>query len=259
MAATLSTRRPATMAAEHYAILAATIAAAYTVFGLTGFGAAMVAVPVLVQFLPLQFVVPMLLLLDLVATAVVGVRNRSSVSHTELFRLLPFMMIGVALGTTVLAKLESRWLLVGLGLFVLAMTARALMGSSGRMAAAAKGWSVPAGVIGGVFSALFGTGGPIYTMYLASRLPEIDVFRSTIASVILSSAVARLLAFAGGGLLQQDELWRSAAFAMPFSLAGLAVGSCLRRRIAADAVRRALLVFLGASGASVLVRGLLMR
>lgn len=246
------------MGAEHYAILGATIAGAYTVFGLTGFGAAMIAVPILVQFLPLQVVVPMLLLLDLVATTVVGLHNWNSVSRTELLRLVPFMMVGVALGTTVLAKVESRWLLVGLGLFVLAMTARTLMASSARMDCAAKGWSVPAGVIGGVFSALFGTGGPVYTMYLSRRLPEIDKFRSTIAAVILFSAVMRLLAFAGGGLLQQEELLRSAVFAMPFGLVGLTAGSRLRRHISADAVKRALLVFLCASGASVLVRGLMM-
>ncbi|WP_432260329.1 sulfite exporter TauE/SafE family protein [Cupriavidus sp. TMH.W2] len=246
------------MGTEHYAVLGATVAGAYTVFGLTGFGAAMVAVPILVQFIPLQFVVPMLLLLDLVTTSMVGMRNWNSVSRPELLRLIPFMMVGVALGTTVLAKVESRWLLVGLGLFVLAMTGRALLTSAARAEEVARGWSVPAGVVGGVFSALFGTGGPIYTMYLSRRLPQIDAFRSTIAAVILFSALVRLAAFASSGLLQQGDLLRSAAFAMPFSLIGLAVGSRLRRRISADAVRRALLILLCASGVSVLFRGLLM-
>ena len=246
------------MGTEHYAVLGATVAGAYTVFGLTGFGAAMVAVPILVQFIPLQFVVPMLLLLDLVTTALVGMRNWNSVSRPELLRLLPFMMVGVALGTTVLAKVESRWLLIGLGLFVLMMTGRALLKSSAQTEEVARGWSVPAGVVGGVFSALFGTGGPVYTMYLSRRLPQIDAFRSTIAAVILFSALVRLAAFAGSGLLQQDDLLRSAAFAMPFSLVGLAIGSRLRRKISADAVRRALLIFLCASGVSVLCRGLLM-
>ncbi len=246
------------MGTEHYAVLGATVAGAYTVFGLTGFGAAMVAVPILVQFIPLQFVVPMLLLLDLVTTALVGMRNWNSVSRPELLRLLPFMMVGVALGTTVLAKVESRWLLIGLGLFVLMMTGRALLKSSARTEAVARGWSVPAGVVGGVFSALFGTGGPVYTMYLSRRLPQIDAFRSTIAAVILFSALVRLAAFAGSGLLQQGDLLRSAAFAVPFSLVGLAIGSRLRRKLSADAVRRALLIFLCASGVSVLCRGLLM-
>ena len=247
------------MGMEHYAVLGATVAGDYTVFGLTGFGAAMVAVPILVQFIPLQFVVPMLLLLDLVTTLMVGMRNWSSVSRPELLRLIPFMTVGVVLGTTVLAKIESRWLLVGLGLFVLVMTGRALLMSSARAEEeVARGWSVPAGVVGGVFSALFGTGGPIYTMYLSRRLPQIDAFRSTIAAVILFSALVRLAAFASSGLLHQGDLLRSAAFAMPFSLVGLAVGSRLRKRISADNVRRALLIFLCASGVSVLCRGLSM-
>ncbi|GJG98380.1 sulfite exporter TauE/SafE family protein [Cupriavidus pauculus] len=246
------------MGTEHYAVLGATVVSAYTVFGLTGFGAAMVAVPILVQFMPLQFVVPMLLLLDLVTTAMVGMRNWSSVSRPELLRLIPFMLVGVALGTTVLAQVESRWLLVALGLFVILMTARALLSASARAEGVANGWAVPAGVVGGIFSALFGTGGPIYTMYLSRRLPQIDAFRSTIAAVILLSALVRLAAFASSGLLQQEDLLRSAAIAMPFSLIGLAIGSRLRRVISADAVRRALLLFLGLSGASVLCRGLLM-
>lgn len=246
------------MGTEYYAVLGATVTGAYTVFGLTGFGAAMVAVPILVQFIPLQFVVPMLLLLDLVTTSMVGMRNWSSVSRPELLRLIPFMMVGVALGTTVLAKVESRWLLIGLGLFVLVMTGRALLSASARAGEVARGWSVPAGVVGGVFSALFGTGGPIYTMYLSRRLPEIDAFRSTIAAVILCSALVRVAAFASSGLLQQGDLLRTAAFAIPFSLIGLAVGSRLRRRFSVDTVRRVLLIFLCASGVSVLCRGLLM-
>lgn len=246
------------MVTEHYVVLGATVAGAYTVFGLTGFGAAMVAVPILVQFLPLHFVVPMLLLLDFITTTMVGLRNRASVSRAELLRLLPFMMAGVALGTTVLAKVESRWLLVGLGLFVLVMTIRALVVPATHGQETGTGWAAPAGVIGGVFSALFGTGGPIYTMYLSRRLTHMDQFRATIAAVILVSAVVRLFAFAGSGLLHQGNLLGSAAFAVPFSLAGLAVGSMLRRRISAQAVRRALLLFLAASGASVLWRGITM-
>jgi len=45
-------------------------------------------------------------------------------------------------------------------------------------------WAMPAGLVGDTFSALFGTGGPIYTMYLSRRLDNSDEFRSTISSVI---------------------------------------------------------------------------
>lgn len=238
------------------AVAALAVVLAYGVFGLTGFGAAMVGVPVLVQVMPLQFAVPMLLLLDLVTTSLVGLRNWRRVSRAELRRLLPFLVLGVCIGATVLARLASRWLLVGLGVFVLAMALRSLLALRRPQQAVHPGWVVPAGVVGGVFSALFGTGGPVYTMYLSRRLPDVDVFRATIASVVLLSAVVRLGAFGATGLLQQPGLLRAALAALPCALLGLGLGSLLRRRLSPQAVKHALFALLAAGGAGVLYRGL---
>ena len=235
---------------------AAIIAAAYSVFGLTGFGAAMVAVPLLVQVMPLQFAVPLIMLLDLVSTTLVGMKNRALVCRKEVARLAPFMLLGVFLGATALAKLDPKWALIGLGVFVIAMALRGLLSPPPSHLALAAGWVVPAGVVGGVFSALFGTGGPIYTMYLSRRLPDIDAFRATISAVIFLSALARLVAFGTAGLLQQEGLLWTALWALPFSLGGVALGGYLRRRVPAAAVKRLLLVFLTAGGFGVIVRGL---
>ncbi len=43
------------------------IAAAYIVFGIAGFGTALVAGPVLIHFMPLSRIIPLLVLLDFVA------------------------------------------------------------------------------------------------------------------------------------------------------------------------------------------------
>ena len=235
---------------------AAIIAAAYSVFGLTGFGAARVAVPVLVQIMPLHFAVPLIMLLDLVSTTLVGMKNRSLVSRHELARLAPFMLIGVFLGATALANLNPKFALIGLGVFVVAMALRGLFSPRSAHLSIGAGWVVPAGVGGGVFSALFGTGGPIYTMYLSRRIPDVDAFRATISAVIFLSAVARLFAFGAAGLLQQENLLRTALWALPFSLAGLGLGTYLRRKVSAAAVKRLLLVFLTVGGCGVIVRGL---
>ena len=75
------------MPLESLAIAAPVIFLAYAVFGMTGFGAAMVAVPLLVQFMPLQFAVPLVVLFDLACTALVGGSNWRRVSLVELKRL----------------------------------------------------------------------------------------------------------------------------------------------------------------------------
>lgn len=216
----------------------------------------MVAVPVLVQVMPLQYAVPLILLLDLVSTTLVGLKNRSLVSRQELKRLAPFLLFGVLLGATVLAKLHSKWLLVGLGVFVISMALRSLISAAAATDRVNAGWVVPAGLVGGIFSALFGTGGPIYTMYLSRRLGDVDTFRATISAVIFLSAIVRIAAFAATGLLQQDDLLLNAAYAVPFSLGGLALGTYLRKRISASAVKHLLLVFLMLGGCGVIVRGL---
>ena len=56
------------------AIAAITVVAGYLIFAITGFGAPIVTVPVLSHFLPLTFVLPLAVLLDVGASLVVGVR-----------------------------------------------------------------------------------------------------------------------------------------------------------------------------------------
>ena len=77
------------MSADLIALAAPVVFTAYVVFGMTGFGAAMVAVPILAQFLPLSFAVPLVVLFDLACTALVGGRNWRQVSRVELARLFP--------------------------------------------------------------------------------------------------------------------------------------------------------------------------
>jgi len=57
---------------------------AYTVFGLTGFGAAAISVPLLAHLLPVSFLVPLIVLLDIVASTSLGARHREHVSWAEL-------------------------------------------------------------------------------------------------------------------------------------------------------------------------------
>ncbi len=64
-----------------------TILFAYTIFGITGFGSTIIAIPILANWLPLTYLVPMMALGDLVAATAVGGSNRRHVSVPELKRL----------------------------------------------------------------------------------------------------------------------------------------------------------------------------
>lgn len=246
------------MSFETLGFIALTVTAAYGVFGMTGFGAAMIAVPALVHSLPLQFAVPMVVLLDLVCTAVIGGRNWRSVAVDETLRLLPALLVGVAIGTTTLAGLGPKWPLVTLGVFVLAVAGYSTFPMRGGLKTISAWWAAPLGVIGGILSALFGTGGPIYTIYLARRVFEPERFRATISVVILASGITRALSFGAAGLYAQPALLISAAGALPFCLLGVYIGSRLRHKLAPAAMRRAVLVLLACGGCGAIYRGLAM-
>jgi uncharacterized membrane protein YfcA len=244
------------MSAEFFAVVAPVIFVAYTVFGMTGFGAAMVAVPVLVQFVPLQFAVPLIVLFDLVSTALIGGRNWRQVSRDELKRLFPWMVIGIGLGATLLRNAGARWPLMLLGTFVLVVCIKGLQGARAKTAAPlATRWAFPFGVIGGIFSALFGTGGPIYTIYLARRLDALDQFRATISVVILLSGAMRAMAFGATGLYAQPAILSAAAALLPVSLLGLFAGSRLRTRVSPELLKRFIYVLLAIAGAGAIYRG----
>lgn len=240
---------------ETVALLALIVMVAYTVFGLTGFGSSITAMPMLVQVIPLKMAVPLMLVFDLASSLLLGLKHRKVVDRKELLRLVPFMLAGMALGVIVLVKAPERILLLVLGVFILGYSGWSLLGKREPKPLAAA-WSAPLGMAGGMFTALFGTGGPIYTIYLARRLDDKAVLRATISSLIFVTGLSRLALFSSAGLYQQQSLLWLAAVLLPCALLGLFIGNRLHSRLPAHRVVQAIWVILIAGGASLVLRSL---
>ncbi len=226
---------------------------AYFVFGVTGFGSSLLAVPILAHFLPLQSVVPLMVLLDLTASLLVGHGARRHVQWKEMQWLLPPFVAGIAAGVTLLINLPRDPLLVGLGVVTLAFGALSTLDLPyGRVAN--RGWAIPSGIVGGTFSALFGTGGPIYAIYFSRRIRDGAALRATMSAMIVVSTVLRLAFFVATGLLLNPELLALALALVPITILGLKTGSRVHRRMPAARLRRAFGVVLVLSGISVLMR-----
>ena len=80
---------------------------AYMVRGIAGFGSGLIAVPLLAQVFPVQEVVPVVVFLDYIGSASQGLRNRNSIAWREQLPLIPFSLIGVAAGLTLLALAQE--------------------------------------------------------------------------------------------------------------------------------------------------------
>lgn len=231
------------------------VTVAYTVYGLTGFGAAIIAIPLLAHFFPLRFAVPMMLVFDLFAGLLLGLKNRRHLDRQELLRLLPYLLIGMAAGVTLLVQASERWLLIVLGTFVLGYAGWSLLSKAVPRRVSPR-WAVPAGMVGGAFTALYGTGGPIYMIYLARRLPDKAALRATIGVLIFGTALVRLALFTGSGFYRQPGLLPLAFALLPCALLGYLAGSQLHASLSTQRVVQAVWLLLMAGSASLLWRGL---
>jgi len=233
-----------------------TILFAYTIFGISGFGSTIIAIPILANWLPLTFLVPLMALGDLVAATAVGGSNRRHVSVPELKRLLPFMALGIVLGVTLLVNAPQGPLRAALGLFAAGVGVHAILNPSPKDTIS-PWWCVPAGTVAGILAAVFGAGGPVNVAYLAGRLRDKSEIRSTISVIISLSATTRTVVYAATGLVFKTALLAGAAAAIPFAWTGLWLGSRIHVGLTQAQMRRAVGAILVASGLVLLARALL--
>jgi hypothetical protein len=232
-----------------------TILFAYTVFGMSGFGSTVIAVPILANWLPLTYLVPLMAIGDLVAATTIGGTGRRHVSLPELRRLLPFMALGIVLGVTLLVKVPQDPLKIGLALFAIGVGVHAIANPSPKERIS-PWWCIPAGTVAGMLAAVFGAGGPVNVAYLAGRLRDKSEIRSTVSTIISLSATVRTAVYAATGLVFKASLLLGVALALPFAATGLWAGSRIHIGLTQEQMRRAVGGILVASGAVLLARAL---
>ena len=224
---------------------------AYFVRGISGFGSGLIAVPLLALLFPLTLVVPFMLVMDLTASAILGRATRRHIVWDELKPLLPGSVLGVVLGATLLLQLSGTPLLTALGVLVLAFAIRSILNLHGDKTIS-RIWALPASLIGGTISALFGTGGPPYVIYLTHRIRDKAVFRATTSMLFLLEGTLRTIVFAITGLLLQPDLLLSYLTGLPLMALGLWLGSRVHVGISSEQMTRLIGLLLLLSGSSLL-------
>ncbi|WP_066704484.1 sulfite exporter TauE/SafE family protein [Curvibacter delicatus] len=232
------------------------ITIAYVVFGLVGFGSTLVSAPLLAHLLPVSTVVPTLALTDMIASWSNGWRLSQHVARRELVRLVPALFAGSALGAWLLFTLPVKLLMPLLGAFVVLYALNGLRPKAAPSPISPR-WAWWYGSVGGVFSALFGAGGWVYSVYLLRRLDEPQQIRATQTAVLMFSSVVRVALFLlAGRLLDPQLLWLVLAL-LPAVGLGLFVGHHISLRLD----RRRFLLLLHSvlllTGSSLLLRSLI--
>ena len=223
------------------------------IFGVAGFGTALVAGPVLAHFVPVATIVPLLALLDFAAATVNVARDRRTVDASELKRIVPAMVAGSLVGAVILLLGKPQGLLLALGVFAVCHALYTLSGYKPQ-AKYPPGAAWPFGLAGGVFSALFGSGGFIYAIYLAGRIDASDRIRVTQSTLIGFSTLTRATLFLLAGVYASRELWMLALILVVPMLIGTAIGRRITMRFTRARFLRVVSAIVLLSGMSLIWR-----
>ncbi|MBC5767121.1 sulfite exporter TauE/SafE family protein [Ramlibacter albus] len=232
-----------------------TFVAAYTVFGMVGFGATLVAAPVLAHVLPVSTLIPAQSLLDFAAASSNGLRLGAHLDKRELKRLLPPIVIGCVIGAYALLAVPVRTMMLLLGIFVVGYALNGLRPKPERPPISSR-WAWWYGATGGVLSAMFGAGGWVYSIYLARRLEDPQAIRATQVAVLTATSFIRVSLFAIAGRYFDLNLLLLSLCLAPAMLLGLWMGNRITLGMDKKRFMQVLYVVLLLTGVSLVARTL---
>ena len=239
-----------------FAWVAVVVFGAFVVRGMSGFGAGMIAVPLLAFVIPLQLAVPLCSLLVFVLFVVMLIRDREKVVWPELWLLVPPTIVGAVLGLWLFAVLDNRMLVSMLGgflvLYALYMLVVSVLGLP--QLRCSQRWAMPAGFFGSFFDTLFGGGGgTLVVIYVNARGVTRAGFRATVAALWFFEMIARIGGYAWAGFYDSQTLLLVVAL-LPLVWAGTLIGERVGNKVDSDTFGRVLAVMLLASGVSLLAK-----
>lgn len=209
---------------------------------IAGFGSALVAMPLLIQLLGVQQAATLFSLV--VGTAEIGIilRYRRSFNVRAVARLTVASAVGIPIGVVGLAHVPEQFVLLGLGLLLVAYGSYALIGLHIPPLNNPR-WGYGFGFASGVLSGAYNTGGPPLVIYGTGRRWTSTEFKSNIQTVFAFNTAIVILTRLGSGSIT-PEVCLLYVITIPFALVALGVGFAIERFINPAVFRRLVLVML---------------
>ena len=240
-----------------FAFYAAVLLSAFAVRSAAGFGAGLIAIPMLAFILPVSTAVSIATVLTTLSSIQQVSREWRLIAWRKFIVIFLYSMVGVGLGLYFVKLLDEDVLRHCLGVFMILYSIYALSAADtsrllSRRWHGALGAGV--GIVGGLCSALFGAGaGPIYVVYFDILGLEKAVFRATMSAVVLLGGAARIVGYGSLGLYGHSTI-ALLAVGLPLMIVGSWLGDRLVYRLSARSFSRLVAAVMLLSGITLLVR-----
>lgn len=225
--------------------------AGHLVKGVSGFGSALFAVPLLLLILDVRFVTPVFLLFDFTSGVLLVAANWRSIHRRLLLLLLSGMVLGTSIGTWMLLSFSHEILTRVLGVLVTVWAVTMLFEREPDTPPPGRSLSTAlaplSGFLGGALGAMFSVNGPPIIIYLSQVLKAKHAFRATLYGIFFADACYKVALFTANGLLNGDVL-RFGLLMSPFLIAGIAAGSWIQRFLDQAVFRKVVAAILTVTG-----------
>ena len=213
-----------------YILVGAVWLGAGLIQGLTGFGSALVAVPLLSLFLDLKLVVPLSTLHGVTITLFLSWQLRRSLCLNKIGPLLLGSVPGVIFGVTLLKYADPLIMKLMLGVLVTGYAVYALLARPALESKLRPLWAYVAGFATGAIASAFSAGGPPTIIYTTLAGWSKDTIKATLSGFFLCAGLLASGAHLMAGLTTYTVVKYYAA-SLPFVLFGVWLGSRFYQRI----------------------------
>ncbi len=236
------------------AFCAAVVFAAYTLRGATGFGAGVVAIPLLALVMPLTVVIPVITTLGIFASFGQSLQEFRHVDWRALRALALPSAVGLGVGLWLFASLDQALLVKAFAAFIILYGSWSLLPRRPVWRLPAPALAAAAGGTGGLVATLFGgMAGPFYVIYLRALALDKRRFRASMSSVLLCLGLVRAGGYGSLGLFDRRAIAALALFA-PVMVLAMFVGDRWHARLDQAKFERVVAVLLTGSGIALLLK-----
>ncbi len=195
--------------------------------GVTGFGSALVAIPLLTLFIDIKEAVPLCMITNLIITTYLAIQLRKHFDRKKILPLCVGAIPGILIGATVLKAVPSQTIRILLGTLLIAYSLYSLFFTI-KPRSLHKAWGYIAGFGSGAIGAAFSAGGPPTIIYSTMNNWSKNEIKATLTAFFCFNSYLGASAHAISGITTLAVL-KYFLISSPFVLLGTALGSyCYR-------------------------------
>ncbi|HEY4379183.1 MAG TPA: sulfite exporter TauE/SafE family protein [Acidobacteriaceae bacterium] len=196
-----------------------------------GFGEALIAVPLLALFVPIEVATPLAVLISITIAAIVVVQDWSKIHLRSVGWLLVPTFAGIPLGIALLASSHPQAVKALLALILIAFSSYFLIGRSPlHLRDDHRAWLLGCGFLAGILGGAYGMNGPPLVIYGAMRRWSPQHFRATLQGYFLPASIVTVVGFWFSGLWTRT-VTHDYLLSLPATIPAVFLGRWLNHRL----------------------------